>query len=597
MEPLLIEPLVSIILPTHNGMPYLEQAIGSLLAQTYANLEILIIDDGSTDDTYQFLQSIKSPIVKVVRNPTNLGLVASLNNGLEFARGQFVARMDADDICFPTRIEKQVAFMRKNPDVGICGSAFETFGAYKTKRVHPLGSRKIVDQFLTKGCVIGHPTVMIRSSLIKEYRYFYSSDFTHAEDYELWTRFVGHTKFANLKEVLLKYRCHNSQVSTIHAQKQESLTRLIRYNLVARTLCITDNCDLIFLRQLCLLDKIDSLKDLESFISSIPRLISINKSQKIFTSNQFVQWLYDSLYHLAATEKLEINILKLFVKCRPKINTDILLPLAQILLKLSAKSIYRYYDNIPSLPRSGTIILTLCGPASSQILKLADAIHYCKQSRKKLVFLPPKPFLLGFNDFIFKNQQVIETLLSSICISKLRFPISFFQKIRGYRAFIRPKPYQKGISYFEGSEVILQRGDALLDFFKSIPDTEIQKTLGKSGAVLGSGLILIVSCEFSTILAEKPDFYLQEVIRELSLKVSRMLEAAGCRKLLLFASGDEFILRKVFEKYEINSFTLLPELELDNLYHLGLLQKHPRVVLAAQDPFFRVLHTKEPAIE
>src|SRR3989338_10709157 len=113
---------ISVIMSVYNGMPYLPEAVKSILNQTYKNFEFIIIDDASTDQSTKYLRFLKDKRIKLIKNSKNLGLAASLNKALKFAKGEYIARMDADDISLPKRFEKQVKFFKKHPSVDICGT-------------------------------------------------------------------------------------------------------------------------------------------------------------------------------------------------------------------------------------------------------------------------------------------------------------------------------------------------------------------------------------------------------------------------------------------------------------------------------------------
>ena len=118
------EPLVSVLIPCYNCEKYVEEAVMSIIEQSYSNLEILVIDDGSTDNTGSILQELaqKDSRIRYIKNETNLKLIRTLNKGIDLCRGKYIARMDADDISLPTRIVKQVNFLEKHPDIGIVGT-------------------------------------------------------------------------------------------------------------------------------------------------------------------------------------------------------------------------------------------------------------------------------------------------------------------------------------------------------------------------------------------------------------------------------------------------------------------------------------------
>ena len=218
------QPLVSVIIPVYNAEKYVEQAVRSIMTQTYKNLEILITDDSSTDGSFAILQRLaeEDPRIKLFKNEQNQKIVRTLNALIERANGKYIARMDADDISLPKRIEKQVAFMESHPDYAMCGTnawCIDETGRRLKKSRLPI-SYNDCKLFLKYFSSFYHPTVMLQVSVLKES--LYSEDFLYAEDYELWVRLIykKNLKCANLKENLLKYRIFKNQSSYINNNNQ-----------------------------------------------------------------------------------------------------------------------------------------------------------------------------------------------------------------------------------------------------------------------------------------------------------------------------------------------------------------------------------------
>jgi glycosyltransferase involved in cell wall biosynthesis len=220
-------PVVTVLMPVHNAAAYLADALNSILRQTFREFELLVIADGSTDATPSILKSCTDPRLNVIENDSNLGLVDSLNRGLDLARGEYVARMDADDIALPKRLARQVQFLRATPRVGLCGTWFRNIDGARSADVCPPTRADDMAARLFYESPLGHPTVMFRRALFAEHGLRYSYDFPHAEDYELWTRVARFTELANLPEVLLQYRRHDEQISTMKKAKQEETVRKI----------------------------------------------------------------------------------------------------------------------------------------------------------------------------------------------------------------------------------------------------------------------------------------------------------------------------------------------------------------------------------
>jgi glycosyltransferase involved in cell wall biosynthesis len=198
-------PAVTVLMSVHNGAAYLKEAVDSVLGQTFRDFEFLIIDDGSTDATPALLATLADPRLRVVRQ-ANAGLAAALNAGLDRARGRYVARMDADDVCLPRRLARQVAFMEARPDVSVLGAWVETFGE-RDGAVwrYPAESERIRCLLLFEN-VLAHPTVVLRRATLERHGLRYDPAYRYGQDYELWQRASGRLVFANLREVLVRLR-------------------------------------------------------------------------------------------------------------------------------------------------------------------------------------------------------------------------------------------------------------------------------------------------------------------------------------------------------------------------------------------------------
>lgn len=221
------KPRVSVILPAYNAERFIGEAIDSILAQTYRDFELIIISDGSTDLTPDIIRQYakKDKRIRFFNNRKNRGLIYVLNMGLRKVRGEYIARMDADDISLPTRFEKQVAYLDANPDVGVLGTLIQGFGL-----LNQLGLQRPqveLSDFITDNYV-AHPSVMIRRSVMRKYGFKYNPDYKHVEDYELWLRMVQVTKIQNIMEVLLRYRVSYDNISNVHRSEQKIKTQQLK---------------------------------------------------------------------------------------------------------------------------------------------------------------------------------------------------------------------------------------------------------------------------------------------------------------------------------------------------------------------------------
>lgn len=201
-------PLVSVIIPLYNGEKYLVEAIISIIHQTYSNLEIIVVNDGSKDHSREIIEDFakKDSRIKVI-NQKNTGIVGALNNGIDEARGEFIARMDADDISFLTRIEKQVDAFSCNPDAVLVCSGFEVIdeeSQYMYREILPTRSSEIKRTLLLYNS-IAHGSVMFKKSAFLAAGK-YSADCGPTEDYELWGRLTKQGEFIALEGALYRWR-------------------------------------------------------------------------------------------------------------------------------------------------------------------------------------------------------------------------------------------------------------------------------------------------------------------------------------------------------------------------------------------------------
>ncbi|MDF1756310.1 MAG: glycosyltransferase [Verrucomicrobiales bacterium] len=228
-------PLLTVILPAYNAEVHLAEAINSVISQTFSDFELIIIDDGSTDRTGEIINEIDDSRIRLIQHKQNAGLIAALNEGIALAKSEFVARMDADDVCEPSRFEEQLEFFDQNPDVGVLGTAIRMIDSEsRPGKIFEMPlSRDEVEWALPLLCPLAHPTVMMRTDVVKKAA-GYSSGAELAEDYDLWGRISAHVGIANLSSPLLKLRKHPGSVTSSRAQDHLTASALVSKS-------ITDN--------------------------------------------------------------------------------------------------------------------------------------------------------------------------------------------------------------------------------------------------------------------------------------------------------------------------------------------------------------------
>jgi glycosyltransferase involved in cell wall biosynthesis len=207
------QPRVSVVMPVFNRPGYIATAIESVLAQTYADFELLVIDDGSTDHTPEVVASFRDPRIRLVRHPQNLGITATRSHGLELARGEYVATLDSDDWAHPLRLARQVAFLDAHPDHALVGSWVGRMGprgrAYRVQ-ARPVRCEDVHVQLLFGGAVVNSSTLG-RTALLR--RHGYRTQYPVRQDFDLFVRLAAHHPLANLPYPLTRCRHHPEQAT------------------------------------------------------------------------------------------------------------------------------------------------------------------------------------------------------------------------------------------------------------------------------------------------------------------------------------------------------------------------------------------------
>lgn len=218
-------PEVTVLMPVYNAEKHLAKAVESILNQTHRDFEFLIIDDCSTDRTPDILDGYSDSRLVRLRNDPNMGITRTLNRGLEVARGEYIARMDSDDISYPDRLEHQVAHMKAHPEIGLLGTRYVIVdevgnSIYGEPSPPESGSESYISWTLLWMTSIQHPTAMMRRSLLEKHSLRYDADYETAEDYELWTQIRCHSKVERLWETGLDYRVSEQGISQTRREKQ-----------------------------------------------------------------------------------------------------------------------------------------------------------------------------------------------------------------------------------------------------------------------------------------------------------------------------------------------------------------------------------------
>ena len=261
-----VKPLISVLMPVYNCSKYIYNSTISILNQTFSDFELIIIDDCSTDNTVDILKKFNDERIVLIVKQKNTGITNSLNYALDIAKGKYLARMDGDDISNIDRLKKQYEFMESHPDVVLCGGGYEVIKSnyehgqkgdifvqkasaatldvltrawirifwgkgdirIKTFKPYLLHGELLFD--LATHCSFAHPTVMIKSEVLKMNKVKYNPKCEPAEDYEMWTKLSEYGKLANIPDILIKYRRHEHQTTNTRSFEQKKISKEIALN-------------------------------------------------------------------------------------------------------------------------------------------------------------------------------------------------------------------------------------------------------------------------------------------------------------------------------------------------------------------------------
>lgn len=218
-----MKPKISVVMPVHNGEHYLSEAIDSILCQTEQDLELIVIDDGSTDRTHEILAgyAVRDHRVRIISIGRS-GIVRALNAGLCEARGTYIARMDADDVSHPDRLKLQSELLDRRTSTVACGTNYVLFGARNRTVIMPRSDGQCRALLLIQSC-FAHPSVMLRGEVLRREGIVYREDFRLAEDYALWCELAKFGELHNIQRPLLRYRVHPSQSSVEKIRQQHEV--------------------------------------------------------------------------------------------------------------------------------------------------------------------------------------------------------------------------------------------------------------------------------------------------------------------------------------------------------------------------------------
>ena len=323
-----MSPKISVILPAYNAEQYLRTAVDSILEQSFRDFELLVINDGSTDSTKEIILSYNDERIRYIENEKNLGLIDTLNKGILLSKGEYIARMDADDICHLSRFQMQIDFMEKNPEYIICSSSRKEF-VHSISHFH-LSVLPVDDVSIRIHSIFNtpftHPAVMFRSGIVKENNIFFEKDYKYAEDYQLWIKILQYGKGYNFKMPLLYYRDTPNSQTNIGAgqieQRKRTISNIQQLALQQQNI-VLDQKELDFIYILSLSDKIRninfedfSVNFILSFFKKLSLQLKINYPNNKFNVNcvlgkRYLKILLFNLKRLPFTYLMKLGVSKL----------------------------------------------------------------------------------------------------------------------------------------------------------------------------------------------------------------------------------------------------------------------------------------------
>lgn len=290
-----IEPIISVIMSVYNGETYLKEAIDSVIAQTFTQWELIVINDCSQDKTADILAeyALHDERIKVFTNEVNLKLPASLNKAISLSNSRYIARMDADDICLPDRLEKQFTFMEEHPDVSLSSCRFFTLknGVISSGGCGGRCDSEALSAMLLVTNPILHPGVIAKADVMKQLQY--DTTLTCTEDLELWTRMAKeHKKMQILPEYLLIYRLHDKQITSTTLERQHNEVLSIQNGYYGACLSEMDEeRKQFYIHGIYFKEQ----ADIEGFCDFLSWLKKMNKEKKQFTNDALQYAMFEML--------------------------------------------------------------------------------------------------------------------------------------------------------------------------------------------------------------------------------------------------------------------------------------------------------------
>jgi len=278
-----VPPAVTVLMSAMNAAPYIREAVDSVLSQTFTDFEFIVFDDASTDSTAAILGTYSDERLILIKNTQNQGLTLNLIKGMDMARGEFVVRIDADDVCMPRRIERQVEFMRGNPEIGLSCCSVAFFGDGRSDViVHQPEDHDRIKCTLFFGYCMLHPSVILRKSKFVDSGLNYDPHFTCSQDHDLWVRSARKMRLGGLSEVLVKMREHGNKIGVTRKNVQTTLSNEIRARQMAELGVDGSAAEMEVFNRAAVSEPARDENDLRNFESLLFKIFEANRTKGIF---------------------------------------------------------------------------------------------------------------------------------------------------------------------------------------------------------------------------------------------------------------------------------------------------------------------------
>ncbi len=277
-----MSPKISVVMPVFNGADHLREAIDSILAQTFKDFEFIIVDDASTDNSRAIIKSYLDQRIKLFVNENNLGTAGSLNEAIGKSAGEYIARMDADDISLPDRFETQVKFLDENPQIAMVGTWARVIGDKAGLLIaHPTDPAILRSNLIFHASFV-HPSVMIRRGFFSNLGFKYDPEFRQGQDYKLWVQMSEKLRLANINKVLIYYRTHRKQTKTTDAAGQASNAFSVRREQILKLGITPTERELAIYMSICNLKTEGTITYLRECENWLLKILEANKRMNMY---------------------------------------------------------------------------------------------------------------------------------------------------------------------------------------------------------------------------------------------------------------------------------------------------------------------------